>query len=559
MSMIGMQPEDRFMVAIGRTLIVITQEGKVFGADIVHNELQPVFQFEGPKIGFNPEDRFAVTLGNMILIITQNGSVFGSEVVGRKLGPVFRYDGATIGFNPQDKFMVSVGVNMLAAVTSGGSVFGAQVSGRMIRPVSQIASGKIGLNPQDKFMVSGNFNNQDLNIIDRDKTLVVVNDSGNVFGANIVPQQIGIIDPLHPGGEKLLGWSLEDPVKQFEGDKISFDRPNRFIVALDQTLATITTDGNVFLSDVQKGKVGPALRISRDDDEIAARAMTAFHRSTGGVFGPLGVPLGPPRRAGGSSYVQSFQIGSLHLNDAAAQVTGEVEYEADITLAAVLVFGTQDSTEDESYVVMSLVTVDPNSPIPVQTQRTAILNGVKQGDTIFKNSLRMRQRFSGTSGVMVHLAVWDHESGNQDKIRDDINKVLQDGASKAASALAGGDLAGQGGTVGDIMNFDVGGVKPFQLLTLGASDLLASAFADDLIGEHVYVIPPGNIRDWAEQDAFTASIRPNGDKLDFDVQFNWPPRGEDEFLFTDGHGSYKVYLLIRGVKTITPVTPNLPI
>jgi hypothetical protein len=36
---------------------------------------------------------------------------------------------------------------------------------------------------------------------------------------------------------------------------------------------------------------------------------------------------------------------------------------------------------------------------------------------------------------MVHLAVWDHESGNQDKIRDDINKVLQDGASKAASAL----------------------------------------------------------------------------------------------------------------------------
>jgi hypothetical protein len=45
---------------------------------------------------------------------------------------------------------------------------------------------------------------------------------------------------------------------------------------------------------------------------------------------------------------------------------------------------------------------------------------------------------------MVHLAVWDHESGNQDKIRDDINKVLQDGASKAASALAGGDLAGQG-------------------------------------------------------------------------------------------------------------------
>ena len=52
---------------------------------------------------------------------------------------------------------------------------------------------------------------------------------------------------------------------------------------------------------------------------------------------------------------------------------------------------------------------------------------------------------------MVHLAVWDHESGDQNKIRDDINKVSQHGAAKAASALAGGDLAGQGGFAGDII------------------------------------------------------------------------------------------------------------
>jgi hypothetical protein len=116
-----------------------------------------------------------------------------------------------------------------------------------------------------------------------------------------------------------------------------------------------------------------------------------------------------------------------------------------------------------------------NPGAPVQTQRTGIQDAVKSGDTLFKNAIRMRQSFTGTSGIMVHLAVWDHESGNQDDIRDSINKVLVDAASKAASTIAGGDLSGQGGLVGDIMNFEVGGVKPFQILSLGVSSLLASS------------------------------------------------------------------------------------
>jgi hypothetical protein len=112
---IGFNPEDRFMVAIPgtappsiATLVVITQGGNVFGADVVGRTVGPVFQFSGAKIGFNPEDRFMVAGGKTLAVITQGGNVFGADVVGRTVGPVFRFSGAKIGFNPEDRFMVVV-------------------------------------------------------------------------------------------------------------------------------------------------------------------------------------------------------------------------------------------------------------------------------------------------------------------------------------------------------------------------------------------------------------------------------------------------------------------
>ena len=247
MNRIGMQPEDKFMVAIARTLVVITSAGNVFGADIVNNELQPVFQFGGAKIGFNPEDRFAVAIDSTILIITQNGSVFGSEVTGRELGPVFRYDGATIGFNPEDLFMVSIG-HLLVVINKHGSVFGGIASGKTIGPITQIASGKIGFNPQDKFMVA------------MDNTLAVITSSGDVFGANVRQSlsSTGITVDGQP-----TGFLHElDPVTQFSGAKIGFNQQDRFMVAMGQRLAVITDDGNVFGSDVRDGRLGDVFQIS---------------------------------------------------------------------------------------------------------------------------------------------------------------------------------------------------------------------------------------------------------------------------------------------------------
>jgi hypothetical protein len=117
---IGFNPEDRFMVAIGRTLVVIRSDGLVFGAQVVGREIQPVFEFtpSGPKIGFNPEDRFMVAglstdvlLGSdNLMVIRSDGLVFGGDVVGANVQSVFPFiqgPEAKIGFNPEDRFMVT--------------------------------------------------------------------------------------------------------------------------------------------------------------------------------------------------------------------------------------------------------------------------------------------------------------------------------------------------------------------------------------------------------------------------------------------------------------------
>jgi hypothetical protein len=79
-------------MTLGNTLVVVTSDGNVFGADVVAHELQPVYQFSGARIGFNPQDRFMMTLGNTVVVVTSDGNVFGAEVVGHELRPVYQFD-----------------------------------------------------------------------------------------------------------------------------------------------------------------------------------------------------------------------------------------------------------------------------------------------------------------------------------------------------------------------------------------------------------------------------------------------------------------------------------
>ena len=220
---IGFNPQDRFMMTLGNTLVVVTSDGNVFGADVVGRLLQPVCQFSGARIGFNPQDRFMMTLGNTLVVVTSDGNVFGADVVGRLLQPVYQFSGARIGFNPQDRFMMTLG-NTLVVVTSDGNVFGADVVGRELQPVYQFSGARIGFNPQDRFMMTlGN-------------TLVVVTSDGNVFGADVVGREL-------------------QPVYQFSGARIGFNPQDRFMMTLGNTLVVVTSDGNVFGADVRASEI----------------------------------------------------------------------------------------------------------------------------------------------------------------------------------------------------------------------------------------------------------------------------------------------------------------
>ena len=78
------------MITNGNKLIIITQNGDVFGHDVSGRNIGPAFKFTGSKAAFNgPVDRFVVTNGNRLIVTTQNGDAFGHDVSGRDIGPPF--------------------------------------------------------------------------------------------------------------------------------------------------------------------------------------------------------------------------------------------------------------------------------------------------------------------------------------------------------------------------------------------------------------------------------------------------------------------------------------
>jgi hypothetical protein len=126
------------VVTLGNKLIVITQNGDVFGHDVSGRDIGQPFRFSGSKAAFNhDQDRFVVTIGNKLIVTTQNGDVFGHDVSGRDIGQPFKFTGSKMAFNPQDRFVVTLGDTMIVT-TKNGDAFGADVSGRDIGPIFQL-------------------------------------------------------------------------------------------------------------------------------------------------------------------------------------------------------------------------------------------------------------------------------------------------------------------------------------------------------------------------------------------------------------------------------------
>ena len=132
---VAFNAHDRFLVTAGGRIVVITQDGSVFGHDVNGTTVGPAFAFDGSKVAFNgPADRFVVASGNRLVVITQDGSVFGHDVSGTTIGSPFPFRGSKVAFNgPADRFVAAM-ADLLLVTTYTGGAFAHRVVGDEVLP-----------------------------------------------------------------------------------------------------------------------------------------------------------------------------------------------------------------------------------------------------------------------------------------------------------------------------------------------------------------------------------------------------------------------------------------
>jgi hypothetical protein len=292
---------------------------------------------------------------------------------------------------------------------------------------------------------------------------------------------------------------------------------------------------------------------------VAKHEISELFRRTGGKFGPLGPVSGDLQEAPDGSFRQNHLLGDIQLQDIDARCDARQMYQASISLVGIRCFAAQDVETDELFGTVSLINVNPNFSAVNELVTTVPLPLVDSatGDMHYKETVLGNVPLTG-SGVVIHTALWDNESGHVDEIRDKVEAALREGAKKAASALAAGAIANDpsatAGTVGEVTEFEIGGVKPFHVLTLKLADVIAHWLADDLLGEKRNIIPAQSILDF-QGVGYNNSLRTDP-ALEFDARFNWPPPGHD-IIFNKGGALYKAYFKIQAFQQPMPCDPRL--
>ncbi len=327
----------------------------------------------------------------------------------------------------------------------------------------------------------------------------------------------------------------------------------------------ISSRGYVKFKNVFSG--GVDISLAREK-QIAADKINDFHWRTGKNFGPLGIATGSLNRTNDGSYVQNYQLGVISLANFTAPPLAYKSIQGLLALSAVKCFGTEDpGGNDQTYLIITVTSLNPNFggvEKLVYTSRTNIQDNVEGGNIIFQNHTLQNIPDITGSGLKIHVAVFEHEYGDADQIRDKIQQIIEEAAIRGASALAAGAAGADAklaGPVGDLIDFEIAGIKPFKIITFGIADLITGMFADDLVDEHEFFIPTANIMEWAQKEdenfpKWQASLRTNG-ALTPNITYNIPIRPEDEILFEGGGGSYKVYFKFTPKVVWIPIEAKL--
>jgi hypothetical protein len=270
------------------------------------------------------------------------------------------------------------------------------------------------------------------------------------------------------------------------------------------------------------------------------------------------------KKVAAGHYEQGFQWGTLKFQNNGPQagaVLLNVLY-ADISLAAVRCFGTDDhGGSDETYLVTAAV-----SPADVfilsgdvsRTWRSPIKENTKAHSVIFVDTpIPTFQRIPvGTGGINVRIVVMDRESGGEDEVKqkiqswaDALAKDYKDGASQLPQMPAGAGT----GSEEDVTSATMRKVEEW------GKEKIAEALKDDLIGDKTFTLDPGWLSSLdGGEDASKVDMN---NEIPAGVFVNFPRLQDAPFsgrwLYTNGDGTYKVYLHVKAHHEYREVPPGM--
>lgn len=292
---------------------------------------------------------------------------------------------------------------------------------------------------------------------------------------------------------------------------------------------------------------GPSLRKRcADYGVMSIRALVAsilareYHYRLYGVYGELGEPISPiqPIDAG---YSQDYVGGRINILDnnnflPTAEVTcgGKVEYVG---------FRCNEPNEsvDEPYIIFSVVSLNPHfdgRDSLVAVNKIGPLDNVREGNVVGDVQTVWQGRVPGT-GLKIALGVFEHDLGDPDDVREEIETKLREYAQKAASAIAqaygAGTVEAEQIAGSEIVTWAV------RILSLGITEILD--LGDDEIGRQSEEVPQPIIRKYSNQDEYSASLLRNDEGLVYNYK---------KEVVSD-EGNYSIYFRVSGFE-IGPIT-----
>jgi hypothetical protein len=298
--------------------------------------------------------------------------------------------------------------------------------------------------------------------------------------------------------------------------------------------------------------------VSSLNNLIAAIDIAGEYRRRGDKtsIGALGAPVSQVFQTPDRTYKRDYQFGSISKPLSIDVPRTEIQYFADIFIAAVKCFGTEDpggifsggEGEDEPYLIITTINpshvwLDQATGNIVKTWKSQIFEDVTKGEIFCQEQEVFKNLAIGRHGISLKIALLDHEHGDAEELRQKVEekgRQLAQEALSAASALAGVNT--DEALSEQAMNSEIG--KLIQDITF---DAITDILKDDKIDEKTWRLDGTMLKDWVDTGFTVNSDVPYPpEELPSHIKTNFPRENifDTTWLFSGGGGSYKVYLRV---------------